>query len=106
MDARRSWLAGSRSDRVRAASASGSNLSSGDEVILELDERSRASLGRIGRPEHRRNLVVEEPDGMIVLRPAVVMTEFEARFLANPDLVARIRANNADPGRLIRRQSP
>jgi len=77
-----------------------------DEVILELDERRRASLGRIGRPEHRRYLVVEEPDGTVVLRPAVVMTEIEARFLANPDLVARVRANNADPGRLIHRQSP
>jgi hypothetical protein len=73
------------------------------EVVLELDERRRASLGRIGRPEHRRYLVTEEPDGTIVLRPAVVMTELEARFLANPELVARVRANNADPSRLVRR---
>lgn len=74
-----------------------------EEVILELDERRRASLGRIGRPEHRRYLVAEEPDGTIVLRPAVVMTELEARLLANPALVARIQANNADPSRLVRR---
>jgi hypothetical protein len=42
---------------------------SGAEVIIELDERRRASFGRIGRPEHRRYLVTEESDGTIVMRP-------------------------------------
>jgi hypothetical protein len=76
---------------------------SGAEVIVELDERRRASFGRSGRPEHRRYLVTEESDGTIVMRPAVVMTELEARMLANPKLVRRIEANRRDPSRLVRR---
>lgn len=76
------------------------------DVLLELDERRRASLGRIGNPEHRRYLVTEEPDGTIILRPAVVMSELEARFLANPELVARIRESRAHPERLVRRKLP
>lgn len=74
-----------------------------DDILLELDERRRGSLGRIGRKEHRRYLVTEEPDGTIVLTPAVVLSEIEARFLANSDLVERVEANRADPRRLIRR---
>jgi hypothetical protein len=75
-------------------------------VVLELDERRRASFGRIGRHEHRRYLVNEDPDGTITLRPAVVMTELEARMLANTDLVERIEANRADPSRLVKRERP
>ncbi len=74
------------------------------DVVLELDERRRASLGRIGRPEHRRYLVTEEPDGTIVMRPAVVMTELEAAFLANRGLVERIEANRRDSSQLVRRR--
>lgn len=71
-------------------------------MVLELDERRRASFGRIGRSEHHRYLVTEEADGTIVLRPAVVMTELEARMLANRDLVDRIEANRQDPSRMVR----
>ncbi|MGH9223185.1 MAG: hypothetical protein ACRD2W_05245 [Acidimicrobiales bacterium] len=76
------------------------------DIVLELDERRRASFGRIGRPEHRRYLVSEEPDGTIVLRPAVVMTELEARLLANRALVERIRENEREPSRLVRHKRP
>ncbi|MDQ6614397.1 MAG: hypothetical protein M3083_06545 [Actinomycetota bacterium] len=75
-------------------------------VVLELDERRRASFGRIGRHEHRRYLVSVDPDGTITLRPAVVMTELEAAMLANTNLVERIEANRADPSRLVKRQRP
>ena len=75
-----------------------------DEVVLELDGRRRVSLGRVGRPEHRRYLATEEPDGTIVLTPAVVMSEMEAKFLANRKLVERVEANRANPGRLVRRK--
>lgn len=40
-------------------------------VYLELDGRRRASLGKIGRPEHRRYLAATDPDGTITLRPIV-----------------------------------
>ena len=75
-------------------------------VVLELDERRRASFGRIGRHEHRRYLVCEDPDGTITLRPAVVMTALEAGMLANTNLVERIEANRADPSRLVTRERP
>lgn len=42
-------------------------------ILIKLDQRRRASLGRIGRPEHRRYLVHEEPDGTLILTPAVVV---------------------------------
>lgn len=74
------------------------------DILLELDERRRASLGRIGKPEHRRYLVTEEPDGTIILQPAVVISELEARFLANPDLVARVRESLDHPERMVKRR--
>jgi hypothetical protein len=74
-----------------------------DEVVLELDYRRRVSLGRVGRREHRRYLVTEEPDGTLILTPAVVLSELEAGLLANADLVERIHANRADPSRLVKR---
>ena len=74
------------------------------EVLLELDERRRAALGKIGKPEHRRYLVTEEPDGTLILTPAVVMSELEAAFLASSDVQSRIAAYREDPSRLVRRR--
>jgi hypothetical protein len=84
--------------------ASGQCLKSGSiagvtDIIVELDGRRRASLGRIGRAEHTRYLAHEEPDGSIVLTPAVVMSEIEASFLRNRHLVAAIEENRAHPER-------
>lgn len=76
-------------------------------MLLEVDDRRRVSLGKMGRPEHRRYLAAEQPDGTIILTPAVVMTELEARFLANRELVGRIEDNRSHPERLVpRRQRP
>jgi hypothetical protein len=69
------------------------------EIIVELDSRRRASLGRIGRAEHSRYLAHEEPDGTIVLEPAVVLSELEVSFLRNRDLVNTIEDNRAHPER-------
>lgn len=73
------------------------------EVLIELDERRRVSLGKIGRPEHRRYLAHEEPDGTLVFVPAVVVPESQARLLANHDLVDQIERTVADPSTRIRR---
>jgi hypothetical protein len=73
------------------------------DTLLELDDRRRASFGRIGRREHHRYLVHEEPDGTLILTPAVVLSELEARFLASP-AKERVDANRADPSRLVRRR--
>lgn len=71
--------------------------------MLELDERRRASLGRIGNPEHRRYLVTEEPDGTITLSPAVVISEHELALLRHPEVVSRIEASREDHSRLVKR---
>jgi prophage tail gpP-like protein len=65
--------------------------------LIELDERRRASLGKIGR--HSRYLVREEPDGTLIFEPAVVLTEAEQRYLTNATLVAQIEDNRAHPER-------
>lgn len=41
--------------------------------MIELDARRRTSLGKVGRKEHDRYLVDEQPDGTIVLTPAIVV---------------------------------
>jgi hypothetical protein len=73
------------------------------ETMLELDERRRVSLGKIGKPEHRRYLVTEQPDGTIILTPAAVIAEHELALLRHPEVVARIEASRTDPTRLVKR---
>lgn len=65
--------------------------------LVELDERRRVSLGKIGR--HSRYLVREEPDGTLIFEPAVVLTESERKYLANQALQAQIEDNRAHPER-------
>ncbi len=73
-----------------------------DSVFIELDDRRRLSLAKLGR--HSRYLAREEPDGTLVFEPAIVMSELEARFLANKELVARIDEARQHPERLRRRR--
>jgi prophage tail gpP-like protein len=73
--------------------------------LVELDSRRRAALGRLAR--HDRYLVTEEPDGTLILTPAVVMTELEAKLLRdNPELVRTLESKMAHPERLTRRALP
>lgn len=46
-----------------------------EQVLIELDDRRRAYLGKVGRTEHRRYLGRTEEDGTIILTPAVVIAE-------------------------------
>ena len=71
--------------------------------LLELDDRRRLSLGRVGNPRHTRYLATVDAEGTITLRPAVVMTEIEARFLSNPELVHAIRDQRTQPDDYVRR---
>jgi len=67
------------------------------DTLIELDDRRRASLGKLGR--HRRYLAHEEPDGTLVLTPATVMSEAQARLLAQPEVMADIDTFVAEPER-------
>lgn len=73
-------------------------------VTVETDTRSRVSLKRLGVREHRQYLAHVEADGTVVLTPAVVVSEAEARFRNNPELVAQIEDNRRHPERLVRRR--
>ena len=73
-------------------------------TLIELDSRRRASLAKLAK--HDRYLASEEPDGTIVLVPAVVITELESRFRANADLVAQVKDNMAHPERRVRHPRP
>lgn len=66
-------------------------------IMVELDERRRLSLGKIGH--HSRYLVREQDNGTLIFEPAVVMTEFEARALGDAGLVQQLRDSQADPRR-------
>ena len=78
-----------------------------EPVLVELDERRRTSLGRVGRKEHTRYLVEEQGDGTLIWRPAVVVPEHELQFMAAyPDEYARIRERQASPDRGRLRDRP
>lgn len=63
--------------------------------VVETDSRGRLTLP--GSKPNRRYLVHEEPDGTLVLEPAVVISELERRFLANAALQARIEHARTHP---------
>lgn len=66
------------------------------DTLIELDDRRRASLGKLGH--HQRYLAHEEPDGTLVFTPAAVMSEHQARLLSHPDMMAGIDTFVATPG--------
>ncbi len=72
------------------------------EVLIELDDRRRVALGRVGLAKHSRYVARTEPDGTIIFSPAVVMTEHDLRLAERPDVQAIIDEANAHPERLIR----
>lgn len=75
------------------------------DVFIETDERRRITLGKLGW--HRRYLGRSEPDGTIVLTPAVVMSESQARLLARPGVMKIVDEFLADPqGEGISRPRP
>jgi hypothetical protein len=70
-------------------------------LVVELDDRRRTSLGRIGHTEHRRYIADVHLDGTIVLKPAQIVTEAQLRFLATSEAMRQVdeaqTAYDADP---------
>lgn len=73
-------------------------------ITVESDTRSRVSLKQLGVSGHHRYLATISEDGTIVLTPAVTMSEAEARYLRNPEIVARVEDNRQHPERLRERR--
>jgi hypothetical protein len=70
--------------------------------LLDVDERRRTTLSKLGH--HRQYLGEELPDGTVVLHPAIVMSEVQARLLAAPALLAQLtEANGLQGTALLRR---
>jgi hypothetical protein len=67
------------------------------DTLIELDNRRRAGLRTVARPEHSRYLASVADDGTITLTPAVVVSEMELRLRANPVLMERILHSLAHP---------
>lgn len=67
--------------------------------IVDTDKRGRATLGH----PSRRYLMREEPDGTLILEPAVVVSELERRFMANAAIQAQIAHAKAHPEEQVRR---
>ncbi|MGH9111297.1 MAG: hypothetical protein ACRDZN_03210 [Acidimicrobiales bacterium] len=57
------------------------------ERLIELDDKRRVVLGKLGDPNHRRYQAHDEPDGTIVFTPIVAVPRSVARLLANPEFV-------------------
>ena len=53
---------------------------------VSLDQRRRTSLAKFGRKEDLEYLVDEQPDGTLVLTPAVTISATELAILRDPEL--------------------
>jgi hypothetical protein len=71
-------------------------------TLIELDARGRVSLQKVG-PKHTQYLAELQPDGSILLTPAVVMSVAEANFLQNTALVESIEEARRHPERRVQR---
>lgn len=77
-----------------------------DDVLVELDERRRVYLSKVGRPTDKRYLVRSEPDGTMIFTPATVVPTHMLRLLERPDIVAALRRGQAHPEEAVSLELP
>ncbi len=77
-----------------------------EPILIDLDDRRRAYLTKVGRPEHRRYAARTEPDGTVILTPAVLMTVHDAALLQRPDILKAIQTAKDHPETLVRHSRP
>jgi len=70
------------------------------DSVVETDRQSRLVLSG---HSSQRYLKTESPDGVIVLEPAVVVSELEWRFVRNEALQRTIAEAKAHPERRVKR---
>jgi len=79
-------------------------MSAPEEVLVELDERRRVYLSKVGRSTDRRYLVRTHPDGTMVFTPATVVPTHVLRLMERPDIQASIQNAWKHPEQLVRRK--
>lgn len=72
--------------------------------LLERDARGRISLARLTSAPAERYLAREEPGGVIILEPAVVMSAAQARLNTSPELLTQVTDAIAHPERATARR--
>lgn len=75
-----------------------------EEVLVELDDRRRVYLSKVGRSTDRRYLVRTHPDGTMVFTPASVVPTHVLRLMERADIVASIQNAREHPEQLVRRE--
>ena len=66
------------------------------ERLLAVDNKRRVALGRLGRSADTHYIARDEPDGTVVLTPAVVMPSSQARFMTDPGRVEALNKAAAE----------
>lgn len=77
-----------------------------DEVLVELDERRRVYLSKVGRSTDRRYLVRSEPDGTMIFTPATVVPTRILQLQAYPEVLAAIRYGQEHPEDAVELELP
>jgi hypothetical protein len=80
--------------------------STAPEVLVELDERRRVYLSKVGRSADKRYLVRTEPDGTMIFTPATVVPTHVLRLLERPDILAAIRHGQEHPEEAVELDLP
>lgn len=75
-----------------------------DEVLVELDDRRRVYLAKVGRSTDKRYLVRTHPDGTMIFTPATVVPTYVLRLMERPDVLASIQNAQEHPEQLVRRK--
>jgi hypothetical protein len=75
-----------------------------DEVLVELDQRRRVYLTKVGNRSHTRYLVGTEPDGTMIFTPAEVVPAHVLRLMERPGVLADVRDARLHPEQLVRRE--
>lgn len=75
-----------------------------DDVLVELDDRRRVYLTKVGRSADRRYLVRTHEDGTMIFTPATVVPTYVLRLLERPDIQSSIRNADEHPETLVRRR--
>jgi hypothetical protein len=75
-----------------------------EDVLVELDDRRRVYLAKVGNSAHKRYLVRTEPDGTMIFTPASVVPSHVLRLLGRPEVLAAIRDAQDHPEKLVRRK--